>query len=331
MKNFSPKDYINAVVRTDEELSYLVSCLAFCKISPDLRPCWDLAEILSRTVDEMYPDHAAPTPISFKVSKISIDLPIIDKCNIGCECCSHYAPLAHDAQPVDLADLAASVTLLSEKCRSAINQVNILGGEPLLHDNLPEIIRMVHGNFPWAIRFVVSNMLLFGLRKDKLLPVMKETETWFGYSEYWCNGNAIQHAIQQSEGVPIVRFGDSPAAFHKVLKSETPDFETSGKRNCAESSCLTLIGNRVYLCSSTPYLNYLNNAFGTNLHPGKFDYIELDDVERAAEILLFAVLPHPFCRHCNMKNAEQLVPGRSSRSRAEWLMGDKAGNSQGSI
>lgn len=328
MKNFSPKDYINAVVRTDDELSYLVSCLAFCKTSPDLRQCWDLAETIDRTLNEMYPEHPAPTPISFQIPKVSIDLPIIDRCNIGCECCSHYAPLASDAKPVDVTDLAASLSLLREKGQAAVNQVNILGGEPLLHENLPEIIRLVYDYFPVSIRFVVSNMLLFGLRKGKLLPVMKETDTWFGYSDYWCNGTATQSAIKKSEGVPMVRFGKSPTVFHKVLKSETPDFETSGKRTCGENNCLTLLGNRVYLCSSTPYLHYLNNTFGTNLQAGKFDYIELADVERSAEILLFAALPHPFCRHCNVKNAERIVPGRSSRSRTEWLIDMKTGNSQ---
>lgn len=328
MKNFSPKDYINAVVRTDEELSYLVSCLAFCKTSPELRQCLDLTENIDRVLNEMYPDHPAPTPISFQIPKVSIDLPIIDKCNIGCECCSHYAPLASDAKPVDVTDLAASLSLLREKGQAAVNQVNILGGEPLLHEKLPEIIRLVYEFFPDAIRFVVSNMLQFGLRKGKLLPVMEETDTWFGYSDYWCNGNATKSAIKESEGVPMVRFGNSPAVFHKVLKSETPDFETSGKRTCEENNCLTLLGNRVYLCSSTPYLHYLNNTFGTNLQAGKFDYIELADVERSAEILLFAALPHPFCRHCNMKNAERIVPGRSSRYRTEWLMDVKTGNSQ---
>lgn len=328
MKNFSPKDYINAVVRTDEELSYLVSCLAFCKTSLELRQCLDLTENIDHALNEMYPDHPSPTPISFQIPKVSIDLPIIDKCNIGCECCSHYAPLASDAKPVDVTDLAASLSMLREKAQAAVNQVNILGGEPLLHENLPEIIRLVYDYFPVAIRFVVSNMLLFGLRKGKLLPVMKETDTWFGYSDYWCNGSATKSAIKESEGVPMVRFGNSPTVFHKVLKSETPDFETSGKRTCGENNCLTLLGNRVYLCSSTPYLKYLNNTFDTNLQAGKFDYIELADVERSAEILLFAALPHPFCRHCNMKNAERIVPGRSSRSRTEWLVDANAGDGQ---
>ena len=328
MKNFSPKDYIESVVRTEEELAYLASCLAFCKASPDLRQCLDLTESIDRALDEMYPDRPAPAPISFQVPKVSIDLPIVDKCNLGCECCSHYAPLAHDAKPVDMTDLAASLSALRERGQAAVNQVNILGGEPLLHEKLPEIVRLVHDCFPVARRFVVSNMLLFGLRKGKLLPAMKETDTWFGYSAYWCNGTAIQRAIKESEGVPMVQFGSSPAVFHKVLKSETPDFETSGKRTCGENSCLTLLGNRIYLCSSTPYLHYLNSAFGTNLHAGKFDYIELADVERSAEILLFSALPHPFCRHCNMKNAGRIVPGRSSRSRTEWLMDAKAGDSQ---
>ena len=150
MKNFSPKDYIESVVRTEEELAYLASCLAFCKASPDLRQCLDLTESIARALDEMYPDRPAPAPISFQVP----------------------------------------------------------------------------------------------------------------------------------------------------------------------------------LCSSTPYLHYLNSAFGTNLQTGKFDYIELADVERSAEILLFSALPHPFCRHCNMKNAGRIVPGRSSRSRTEWLMEAKAGDSQ---
>lgn len=324
MKNFKPDDFIRSVAGTDSERAYLALALEYCKKSPELRPCTNLIALLDTTLHEMYPDvqpASLPNAPEFPLtSRISLDIPIIDRCNLDCACCSHYAPLAKSAEPVSLEDLGASISLLSDKCQSAINQLNILGGEPLLHDQLPEIVRLVHDKFPLAQKFVVSNMLLFGKRKDELLQAMKETDTYFGYSDYGCNSSVIENAIKNSEGVPMVRFGDSPAVFHKVLKSRKPMFETSGKIRCAENTCLTLLGNRVYLCSSTPYLKYLNSAFGTSLHAGKYDYIELRNVELAAEILLFAILPNPFCRRCDTKNAEHFVPGRSSKSRTEWLM-----------
>ena len=320
MKNFFPEDYIRAVVHTDDELKYLVSCLEFCWECPDLQPCIDLIALLDDTLHALFHELPAPEPISFPISKVSVDLPIIDRCNLACECCSHYAPLAKDASPVDLTDLSASLDLFREKCQSAVNQVNILGGEPLLHDDLPAIVQLVHDNFPFARRFVVSNMLMFERRKTELGPIMKNTDTWFGYSGYQCNETSIQFATKNNDGIAMVRFGETPMRFHKVLKSETPRFSTVGKKICAESSCLTLIGNRVYLCSATPYLKYLNSAFGSTLHPAPFDYIELSNIERAAEILLFAALPNPFCRHCDMKNARCITPGRSSKSKAEWLL-----------
>lgn len=69
MKNFSPKDYIEAVVRTEEELAYLASCLAFCKASPDLRQCLDLTESIDRALDKNRRERCRPFRAAYESRK----------------------------------------------------------------------------------------------------------------------------------------------------------------------------------------------------------------------------------------------------------------------
>ena len=70
-----------------------------------------------------------------------IETDIIDACNLNCAGCSHFAPLAKCRNEVSLEDYTKDVRRIGVLF-PFIFIFRILGGEPLLHPQLAEIIQV---------------------------------------------------------------------------------------------------------------------------------------------------------------------------------------------
>ena len=64
---------------------------------------------------------------------------IVDHCNLNCKYCDHFAPIAEEKY-VNINDLKKDFKRISSLVE--INSVGLMGGEPLLHPQLPEILKM---------------------------------------------------------------------------------------------------------------------------------------------------------------------------------------------
>ena len=253
---------------------------------------------------------------------IKVDVPITDRCNLACKACSHFAPIANGAPMVDREDIAASLELLKRACGDIVFTVFLIGGEPLLHRDLEAIIRGTREIFPDSERYVVSNMLLYGRWRGVFRDLLPQTGTALGYSCYGeVNRRVIEVARKDSEThhFPFVQFGTNPPEFTSYLKSTDPKYPATGKTGCYMAKCPTLIGNYLYLCSPVSYLQYPNAAFGLNLQATCYDRIDLREVEHPDEVLVLSRLPHPFCRHCNVKGNHPIGWSPSKCERGEWF------------
>ena len=232
---------------------------------------------------------------------IKVDVPITDRCNLACKACSHFAPIANGAPMVDREDIAASLELLKRACGDIVFTVFL---------------------FPDSERYVVSNMLLYGRWRGVFRDLLPQTGTALGYSCYGeVNRRVIEVARKDSEThhFPFVQFGTNPPEFTSYLKSTDPKYPATGKTGCYMAKCPTLIGNYLYLCSPVSYLQYPNAAFGLNLQATCYDRIDLREVEHPDEVLVLSRLPHPFCRHCNVKGNHPIGWSPSKCERGEWF------------
>ncbi|HEY3952561.1 MAG TPA: hypothetical protein VGM53_04240, partial [Streptosporangiaceae bacterium] len=62
---------------------------------------------------------------------------VTEHCNLRCRSCAHLSPVL-PKHFVDPGSLCSDLTALSKSYR--VNVLKILGGEPLLHPDLPEVL-----------------------------------------------------------------------------------------------------------------------------------------------------------------------------------------------
>lgn len=276
-----------------------------------------------RTALVSYAGEVQPVPYTVdRRMKLKVDLPVTDRCNMACRACSHFAPLATDAPMRDREDIAASVELLKEACGDRVFTVFINGGEPLLHPDIEDIVHDVSAAFPERERYLVSNLVKYGIKRSMLRALLPETGTSLAYSCYGdINKTGIKYADEDAKkyNFPFVLFGTNPPDFTSYLKNVDPVYPAYGKRECYMRQCPTLIGNYLYLCSPVAFLEYPNAAFGLDLRLSEFDRIDLRVVEHPDEVMVLMDLPHPFCRHCNVVDNHPIGWENSDCARGEWF------------
>ena len=79
---------------------------------------------------------------------IPLEFHLVDHCNLNCRHCAHYSPVAEPR--------FATMDEVAEACRVASiirpKRFHVLGGEPLLHPGIDEIMDYIGRNVPADIR-----------------------------------------------------------------------------------------------------------------------------------------------------------------------------------
>lgn len=109
----------------------------------------------------MRPDLAPPPPyavVDGRIQTNTCELNISHQCNLSCRSCGHLAPVAarHHSRPAALHDV---LSVLARHYRA--EHVRLLGGEPLLHPELLDVIDAVlRSGVTGRIRVVTNGLLL---------------------------------------------------------------------------------------------------------------------------------------------------------------------------
>ena len=90
-----------------------------------------------------------------------IDVQVCGHCNLRCAGCMHFAPLA-EATFLDLDEYENDLTRFSsiDDVSSYFDAIVLMGGEPLLHPQIVEIIRMTRRHLPKILLALCTNGLL---------------------------------------------------------------------------------------------------------------------------------------------------------------------------
>ena len=261
----------------------------------------------------------------------TLDVDIVNHCNLNCACCCHYSPIA---DPGFLApeDLEQDLALLAqiEGVEEFFDAICLMGGEPLLHPQLPEIAWLVRRYLPSAIIRLVTNGILLGDASAELWEALHEVGAQILITPYPTGIDyvglvelATSHGIDAVLGGGLAVSDEGEAFFLKNPLDER------GEQDPAESfiacplagSTMQLLDHRIYPCNGGALLGRLNERFGTAFRHEPDDYLELASIRNADEIETFRRTKKPMCRYCAHGLVERIAWGPSSRSASEWLVG----------
>jgi MoaA/NifB/PqqE/SkfB family radical SAM enzyme len=266
-----------------------------------------------------------PKKLSRRRSLLRFDIHLTDHCNLNCKGCEHFSSLA-DKTFLDISTFERDCARLSELTGGKVEDIAILGGEPLLHPKITEFVDIAKRYFRTGkIRILTNGMLL-----------LKQTEN------FWqnCAKNNVEiHISQYPVKLDNDAINNMAKKYNIYLTWDYIDgidwvrrpLDIEGKQKIEEvakkcyqlNQCIQLVDGKLYTCARIAYIKYFNKRFNQNLQVTEHDYIDIYKASNLDEILDFLCKPVPFCRYCNInKTLFDIEWSVSKKNISEWIGGN---------
>lgn len=232
---------------------------------------------------------------------------ILDHCNLKCKGCDHFACVA-DPYLVPYQTLRNDIEKMAEIMHGDnIMKIAVMGGEPLLHPDLLEILKDVRNKFPYAIIRLTTNGILLLQQKDEFWTVCRENDITIVNTKYPIK---IDHEkMKEKAASENVKFQFFEGTGDDTVKTSSKKIITlDGTNDPVKSFAKCYISNygnflmegKLYGCPfSCQSYRIFNKKFEQNLRMTEKDYLDIYKVQDMQEIFEFAAKPRPYCRYCS--------------------------------
>lgn len=260
-----------------------------------------------------------------KKSQIPIlHIHLTDHCNLNCKGCDNFSPLSPEVF-ADISVVEEDCARISELSDGKVGEIQLLGGEPLLHSQVIDFMAIVRKYFPTVPTKMITNGVLLLKQKAEFWEACRRNNIEIVVTKYpvKINHEAIENKAKE-EGVKFSFYG-STAEIEKNMQCMPIDL--SGTQNACDSflrcsaanRCIAMDNGKIYTCTTIPYIKYFNAHFNKNLPVSEKDYIDIYKAKSINEILKFIAKPMPFCRFCNQKGIIwDIGYGVSKKEISEW-------------
>jgi len=218
-----------------------------------------------------------------------LEIPITHVCNLHCDGCCYYANYNLTAM-ASAADIRASAAAWAQRIKPGM--IKILGGEPLINRQLPEIFLSIRQLFPEAHVQVITNALQ--LDKCPLLPhLLTVPNTSLSVSVH-SNEEAYLAKLQDglnvisgwigTYGIKVV-MSDNRVVWKRHYRGlganmqpyDDGDYKASW-RSCPARECLVLHEARLWKCPQVASLHHVADKFGLRENAAWHPYLGYEGV-----------------------------------------------------
>ena len=251
---------------------------------------------------------------------------IVDHCNLRCKGCDHFAAIAR-RRFVSLDDITRDLARMSELFRDDVEEMRVLGGEPLLHPQLEEILAEVRKGFPQTKISLTTNGILLPRQDERFWTVCRENRICIVNTKYPID---LDHAaIEQLARVHEVAFEYYGHTGEMTKTSFKIPLDLAGGQDPRESfmrcfhanHAVLVMEGKIFTCTVAPNAHIFSERFGTDLALTERDYLDIHKAESKQDILEFLATPKPFCRYCDVEARSYGHPWeRSKQEMSEWLV-----------
>jgi len=253
------------------------------------------------------------------------EINIVDHCNITCKGCSHFSPIAEE-RVSPLETVKSDLRRMSELTARNVDEIHILGGEPLLHPDLAEILVAAREAFPGTVISVITNGLLLLKQDEDFWDVCTNNRLTIEVTKYPIHldyPNIVKTV--EDKGIAF-KFHSYTGKAQKTLYKMPLDIEGRQDADGSFSNCtlanrwIALMDGKMYTCQVAPNVFHFNKKFGTTLDLEDGDSLDIYEVNDIDEILSFLCTPKPFCKYCKTDSIVNGIPWQpSTRDINEWI------------
>lgn len=278
--------------------------------------------------------------IIFEEKRLIPDLNILvsDGCNLHCKSCMNFSSLAKQ-NFLDIQTFEKDISRLAEIARDKVARIDLMGGEPLLHPRLCDIMKIVRDYFPTTNIVIETNGILLFNQNDEFWKTCAQTGIIVRISRY-PNVNSEKELkklakeknavfricgeadewIQKNENIAVIEMNGGALDWKKF------PFDKDGKQDvhyswqhCEQHCCCALSDGKFFPCTKIPNVKHFNEYFGENFIVSKNDFIDIFKAKSADELLEFLDFPVDFCKYCDVKNTVDLKWGKTDYKKEEWF------------
>jgi hypothetical protein len=251
---------------------------------------------------------------------------IVDHCNLRCKGCDHFAAIARK-RFVSLDDIVRDAARMSEFFRDEVEEMRVLGGEPLLHPQLEAILPEVRKSFPRTKISLTTNGILLPRKDEGFWKVCRDNRITIVNTKYPIN---LDHAAIEERaktyGVAFEYYGQTGEMTKTSFKvpldlSGGQDPRQSFMRCYHANHAVMVMEGKIYTCTVAPNARIFSERFGVDLPLTERDHLDIHKAESRQHILEFLATPKPFCRYCDVAARSYDHPWeRSKQEMSEWLV-----------
>lgn len=257
-----------------------------------------------------------------------VGFPIVHHCNLNCAYCDHFAPIAPFYQlPVET--FKKDMERLSKITKDGGGEIKviwIIGGEPLLHDNLAEIFKIARTSFPKSKIEMTTNGFLLENQQDSF---------WESCSKYNIK-IIVENYIYNKTNINFEKICNKLKEHHCDLRVNGPKYQfkpmdlTKEKmhnineryQNCFAKLWPMFENGKFYSCSTINGMQFFNKKFpqhAINVAPD--DFLDIYKINSFDEIIEFYEKPKSVCAHCNYFLSKGKRWRTSNQELSEWYKG----------
>lgn len=232
-----------------------------------------------------------------------LEINLVDNCNLNCKGCAHFSNIC-DKNFVQVEQFEKDL----KKITDIFNLYNfrLLGGEPLLHPNLKEIIEISRKYLPSSRLIIVTNGILLDKISSEILKAISDNNAIVTISLYKPTFNKLNIIlpILQQYNIKYLINDDyfkeiAPIeSFHTRLSTEKKENDFSANKSCSGRFCRFLRDGKLSKCYLPLLISVLNQKYGVNYELSDRDYIRLQDISDGWDAIDKLNGDIPFCQYC---------------------------------
>lgn len=265
-----------------------------------------------------------------KNDELNFEINLVDHCNLNCQSCNHFSPIAKEWF-LDVNQLENDLKQLQKLYGYDINRVMLLGGEPLLHPKLDEVLRVSRECMPHTSIEIVSNGLLLPKMNGKFWNLLHQLNislvvtvypVKFDYS--YCKELTTQYGVKSNFGQASLNHDETVKTTYVMPIKDKPTFNPYLMyAKCAHANfCVVLREGRIYNCSFAANVHYYNQYFNKHIPDGAEVSLDIYTSTRK-QIDDFLKKPNKMCSHCDICGYIYDIPWAVSKKKVEEWNGEK--------
>lgn len=255
--------------------------------------------------------------------KLRFETDIAAHCNLNCKCCNHFSPLV-DREFVDPEDLEKDFARLSELAGRNNENIDLMGGEPLLHPEIIKIMEIARKYFDGPVNIVTNGLLLQKMKEDFWLSCNKNnikiivTSYPIKMDRVSIKKTAKKYSVNLKIRLQMANV-HTWCRLPKDIRGEQ-DIMKNLKLCLVANFCIFLKDGKLSTCCLPLVAERFNNFFDEKFEVANNDYIDIYSAKNIKEIYDFLSKPMPFCRYCKIREWEVGIEwGISKKDVHEWI------------